>query len=226
MESVLKKHFDSFENDSAGAGAKILVGYSLSACYQHSVKDFMMIEEEVKNPWTTLSGEIKYDNPWITVTEFQVLNPSGGKGIYGKVHFKNRAIGILALDNDLNTWLVGQYRYTLNAWHWEIPEGGGPLSQDPLESAQRELREETGLIARKWSEIVHLHTSNSVTDEEGHIFLAEDLEEGASALEDTEADLKVWKLPLKDALAMALEGKITDAMSIMAILKVARIKGI
>jgi len=186
----------------------------------------MMIEEEVKNPWTTLSGEIKYDNPWITVTEFQVLNPSGGKGIYGKVHFKNRAIGILALDNDLNTWLVGQYRYTLNAWHWEIPEGGGPLSQDPLESAQRELREETGLIARKWSEIVHLHTSNSVTDEEGHIFLAEDLEEGASALEDTEADLKVWKLPLKDALAMALEGKITDAMSIMAILKVARIKGI
>lgn len=186
----------------------------------------MMIEEKVKNPWTTLSGQIKYDNPWITVTEFQVINPSGGKGIYGKVHFKNKAIGIVALDNDLNTWLVGQYRYTLNAWHWEIPEGGGPLSREPLESAQRELREETGLIGRKWTEIIHLHTSNSVTDEEGHIFLAEDLEEGASALEETEADLKVRKLPLKDALAMVLDGKITDAMSIMAILKVARMKGI
>jgi 8-oxo-dGTP pyrophosphatase MutT (NUDIX family) len=185
-----------------------------------------MMKEEIKNPWTTLSGEVKYDNPWITVTEFQVINPSGGRGIYGKVHFKNKAIGIIPLDKDMNTWLVGQYRYTLNAWHWEIPEGGGPLSQEPLASAQRELREETGLIARTWTEIVHLHTSNSVTDEEGHIFLAEDLEVGASALEETEADLKVWKLPFKEALEMVIQGKITDSMSVMAILKVARMKGI
>jgi 8-oxo-dGTP pyrophosphatase MutT (NUDIX family) len=152
-----------------------------------------------------------------------VINPSGGRGIYGKVHFKNRAIGIIPIDKNLNTWLVGQYRYTLNAWHWEIPEGGGPMDQEPLASAQRELREETGMIARRWTEIIHLHTSNSVTDEEGHIFLAEELEEGTSALEDTEADLKVWKLPLKEALEMVLTGKITDSMSIMAILKVARI---
>lgn len=185
-----------------------------------------MTDEEVKNPWTTLSGEVKYENPWIKVTEFQVINPSGGRGIYGKVHFKNNAIGIVALDKDLNTWLVGQYRYTLNSWHWEIPEGGGPLGQDPLLSAQRELREETGLLARKWTNILHLHTSNSVTDEEGHIFLAEDLEEGSSALEETEADLKVWKLPFKDALDMVLEGKITDSITVMAILKVARMKGI
>lgn len=185
-----------------------------------------MIQEKIKNPWTTLSGEVKYDNPWISVTEFQVLNPSGGKGIYGKVHFKNKAIGIIPLDNELNTWLVGQYRYTLDAWHWEIPEGGGPLNEDPLSSAQRELREETGLTAKSWSEIVHLHTSNSVTDEEGHIFLAEDLEEGSSELEATEADLKVWKLPLKDALDMVLTGKITDSMSVMGILKVARMKGL
>jgi 8-oxo-dGTP pyrophosphatase MutT (NUDIX family) len=185
-----------------------------------------MIKEEIKNPWTTLSGEVKYDNPWITVTEYQVINPSGGRGIYGKVHFKNKAIGIIPVDKDLNTWLVGQYRYTLDQWHWEIPEGGGPLTDAPVESAKRELREETGLIARSWSEVVHLHTSNSVTDEEGHIFLAEDLEEGESALEETEADLKVWKLPLRDALQMVLDGKITDSMSVMAILKVARMKGI
>lgn len=184
-----------------------------------------MIEDEVKNPWTTLSGEVKYDNPWITVTEYQVINPSGNKGIYGKVHFKNKAIGIIPLDKNFNTWLVGQYRYTLNAWHWEIPEGGGPMEDDPLASAKRELKEETGLIGRSWSEIVHLHTSNSVTDEEGFIFLAEDLEEGISDPEDTEADLKVWKLPLKEALQMVLDGKITDSMSIMGILKVARMKG-
>jgi 8-oxo-dGTP pyrophosphatase MutT (NUDIX family) len=185
-----------------------------------------MIPQTIKNPWTTLSGEIKYDNPWITVTEFQVINPSGGRGIYGKVHFKNKAIGIIPVDKDLNTWLVGQYRYTLDAWHWEIPEGGGPLKEDPLASAQRELKEETGLVARSWCEIIHLHTSNSVTDEEGHIFLAEDLQQGSSELEATEADLKVWKLPLKDALDMVLAGKITDSMSVMAILKVARLKGI
>ncbi len=185
-----------------------------------------MVEEETKNPWTTLSGEVKYDNCWITVTEYQVLNPSGGKGIYGKVHFKNKAIGIIPVDKALNTWLVGQYRYTLNAWHWEIPEGGGPLNEDPMESAKRELQEETGLRAGSWKEIIRLHTSNSVTDEEGHIFLAEELQEGASSLEETEADLKVWKLPLKEALDMVLNGKITDGMSVMAILKVARIKGI
>lgn len=186
----------------------------------------MSVQEEIRNPWRTLSGEVKYDNPWITVTEYQVINPSGGKGIYGKVHFKNKAIGIIPIDNELNTWLVGQYRYTLSAWHWEIPEGGGKLDEPALSSAQRELREETGLIAEKWSEIVHLHTSNSVTDEEGHIFLAEELTAGASALEETEADLKVWKLPLREALQMVLDGKITDSMSIMAILKVARMKGI
>ena len=185
-----------------------------------------MIPETKKNPWTTLSGEVKYDNPWITVTEFQVINPSGGRGIYGKVHFKNKAIGIIAVDNELNTWLVGQYRYTLDAWQWEIPEGGGPLNEEPLKSAQRELREETGLVAKSWSEIIHLHTSNSVTDEEGHIFLAEDLEQRSSDLEATEADLKVWKLPLKEALNMALDGKITDSMSVMGILKVARMKGL
>lgn len=185
-----------------------------------------MIQEELKNPWTTLSGEVKYENRWITVTEYQVINPSGGKGIYGKVHFKNKAIGIIPVDRDLNTWLVGQYRYTLSAWHWEIPEGGGDLNRDPLESAKRELQEETGLIAMSWTQILHLHTSNSVTDEEGYVFLAEDLRQDSNALEETEADLKVWKLPLKDALEMVLTGKITDSISIMAILKVARLKGI
>ncbi len=178
------------------------------------------------NHWQTLSSEEKYDNRWINVTEYQVLNPAGGKGIYGKVHFKNKAIGIVALDENDNTWLVGQWRYTLNEWSWEIPEGGGPLHDDPLQSAKRELKEETGLIANQWTLIQRVHLSNSVSDEEGFIFLAEDLTTGESELEETEADMKVWKLPFSDALTMVLDGKITDSLTVMAILKVARIKGI
>ena len=185
-----------------------------------------MSEKMIKNPWTTLSGEEKYDNRWIRVTEYQVINPAGGKGIYGKVHFKNKAIGVIPVDGEGNTWLVGQFRYTLNEFHWEIPEGGGPLDIEPLESAKRELKEETGLTAGKWSLLTRLHTSNSVTDEDGFVFLAEDLEQGESELEETEADLKVKKLPLKEAVDMVLRGEITDSMSMIGLLLVARLKGI
>lgn len=178
------------------------------------------------NSWQTLSSEEKYDNRWINVTEHQVINPAGGKGIYGKVHFKNKGIGIVAFDNDANTWLVGQWRYTLDKWSWEIPEGGGALETDPIESAKRELKEETGLVAGRWAMIQRAYLSNSVSDEEGFLFLAEDLTQQESELEDTEADLKVWKLPFKDALQMVLTGKITDSLSVMGILKVARMKGL
>lgn len=178
------------------------------------------------NSWQTLSSEEKYDNRWINVTEYQVINPAGGKGIYGKVHFKNKGIGIVAFDNDENTWLVGQWRYTLDEWCWEIPEGGGALDTDPIESAKRELKEETGLVAERWTMIQRAYLSNSVSDEEGFLFLAEDLTQQESELEDTEADLKVWKLPFKDALQMVLTGKITDSLSVMGILKVARMKGL
>ncbi len=107
--------------------------------------------EEQKNPWQIISGKEVYDNKWINVTEYDVINPNGGKGIYGKVHFKNIAIGIVVLDDELNTWLVGQYRFTINEYTWEIPEGGGPLDIDPLVSAKRELLEETGLVAHEWT---------------------------------------------------------------------------
>lgn len=181
---------------------------------------------ENKKSWITLSGDQKYDNPWIQVTEYQVINPAGKPGIYGKVHFKNKAIGIIPLDDQINTWLVGQHRYVLNEWSWEIPEGGGPLSVDILESAKRELKEETGLTANRWTQILRTHLSNSVSDEEGFIFLAEDLTEGAKQLEDTEADMKVWKLPFKEALKMVLEGEITDSLSVMGILRAGKIMGV
>lgn len=185
-----------------------------------------MQKENVQNTWKTLSGEEKYNNRWITVTEYKVINPAGKSGIYGKVHFKNKAIGIIPIDDQGNTWLVGQFRYALNEYSWEIPEGGGPLGTDPLESARRELKEEAGITARKWTFLTRLHTSNSVTDEEGLLFLAEDLDYGENELEDTEADLKVRKLPLKEAVEMVMREEITDSMSMIGLLKVARMKGI
>ncbi|HVG14044.1 MAG TPA: NUDIX hydrolase, partial [Chitinophagaceae bacterium] len=175
--------------------------------------------DEKKNPWTVLSQKAIYDNPWINVTEFDVLNPKGGKGIYGKVHFKNQAIGIIALDEDLNTYLVGQYRFTLNQYSWEIPEGGGPLGTDILDSAKRELKEETGLVAEEWTKLMNFHLSNSVCDEYGGIFLARNLRQEESMPEDTE-DLVVRKLPFEEAYQMVEDGIITDSLAVAAILKV------
>lgn len=185
-----------------------------------------MAKEKIKNPWTTLSGESKYDNRWINVTEYQVINPAGGKGIYGKIHFKNRGIGIVPLDNEGNTWLVGQYRYTLNEFHWEIPEGGGPLGEDGLETAKRELKEETGITANKWRFLLRVNPSNSVSDEVCEIYVAEDLEFGENDLEETEADLLVRKVPLSEAIAMVDRGEIADSMSMLALLAIAREKGL
>ena len=178
----------------------------------------------MQNKWKTLSTEDVYDNPWIKLEEHQVINPGGGRGIYGKVHFKNTAIGIIALDKDDNIWLVGQHRYPLNEWSWEIPEGGGPKGTEVLESAKRELKEETGLVAEKWTIIQRAHLSNSVSDEEGFIFLAEELTAGDMEQEDTEADMKVWKLPFREALQLVLDGKITDSLSVMGILKLFYLK--
>lgn len=173
--------------------------------------------EEI-NPWQTLKSEEKYNNNWIRLTEHQVINPSGGKGIYGEVHFKNLAIGILPLDENYNTWLVGQYRYPLKAYSWEIPEGGGPLGEDPIDSARRELLEETGMSAKNWREIQRMHLSNSVSDELSIIYIATDLTQGVAMPEETE-QLIVKKLPFEEVYLMVLGGKITDSMSVAAILR-------
>lgn len=183
------------------------------------------VDPQQTNPWTTLTARAIYDNPWIALTEYDIINPSGMKGIYGKVHFKNKAVGIVALDDARNTYLVGQYRYTLNAWSWEIPEGGSPVGGDALESAKRELKEETGLTANRWTILQRVHLSNSVSDEEGFIYLAEGLVSGKQALEETEADLKVRKLPFEEALRMVMEGEITDSLSVIGILRVGRMLG-
>mgnify|MGYP003656231002 CR=1 FL=1 len=131
-------------------------------------------------------------------------------------------MGIIPIDEDLNTWLIGQYRYPLDEYAWEIPMGGGPLDEDKLESAKRELKEETGLTAAKWTEIMKIHTSNSVTDEVGFVYLAEGLTQGETEFEETEV-LKIRKLPFTEVLEMVMNGAITDGISIAGVLKAARI---
>jgi 8-oxo-dGTP pyrophosphatase MutT (NUDIX family) len=172
-----------------------------------------------RNPWTIINAKKVYENPWIGVTEYDVLNPKGGSGIYGKVNFKNKAIGVIVLDNADNTYLIGQFRFTLNQYSWEIPEGGGPEGEEPLETAKRELLEETGIVAENWVKLLDIHTSNSVTDEFGHIFLATALHFSEANPEETE-ELRLWKLPFEDAYQMVLNGQITDSLSIAAILRV------
>ena len=149
-----------------------------------------------------------------------MTNPAGGPGIYGKVCFKSQAVGIIPLDAQGNTWLVGQHRYTLDQWSWEIPMGGSPLGEDCLKTARRELEEETGLKAQTFTRILHLHTSNSITDEEAYVFLARQLTQGDTAFDETE-DIEVRKLPLTEAVAMAQDGRITDAISVAGLLQLA-----
>jgi 8-oxo-dGTP pyrophosphatase MutT (NUDIX family) len=177
------------------------------------------MQNEESNPWQTLNTNIGYENPWIKVQHNEVLNPSGKPGIYGVVHFKNLAIGVIPLDKDNNTWIVGQYRYALNQYSWEIPEGGGKIGVDPLDSAKRELLEECGLIAHKWEKIMEMHLSNSTTDEHSLVYVARDLEYTDSEPEETE-QLIIKKIPFEELYQMVKRGEVTDGISVAAVLKV------
>jgi 8-oxo-dGTP pyrophosphatase MutT (NUDIX family) len=177
-------------------------------------------------PWRRRARWVAYENPWITVWHDDVSRPDGSPGIYGVVHFASLAAGIVALDDEDRVLLVGQHRYTLDAYSWEIPEGGVPAGEDALEGARRELREETGVVATTWREIGRFHLSNSVTDEAGVLYLATDLTQEAAAPEATE-DLAIRWVPFDEALAMTLDGRISDAIAIMGIQRIAldRLRG-
>ena len=178
-----------------------------------------MNKELFNNPWTILDKVTVYENQWIKVIHHDVLNPSGNKGIYGQVHFKNKAIAIVAVDSDMNTFLVGQYRFPTNSYSWEVPEGGCPYEEEPLKAAKRELEEETGIVAQHWELISNAHLSNSVSDEYGYVFLATGLSQHTAMPEETE-QLVVKKLPLNEAFKMVSEGGITDSLSVIAFQKV------
>ncbi len=178
----------------------------------------MSMKNENQNPWQTKSSEIRYDNPWIQIQHNEVINPAGNPGIYGVVHFKNLAIGIIPLDENNNTWIVGQYRYATNSYSWEIPEGGGKLDTNPIVSAQRELLEECGIIAKQWEKILEMDLSNSATNEHAILYVARDLQLTHAEPEETE-DLQLKKVPFETLYQMVLNGEVQDAMSVAAVLK-------
>ena len=177
------------------------------------------IHVEERGPWKTISVEERYSTPWIQVSHHDVIDPSGTPGIYGVVHFRNIAVGVVPLDEDLNTWIVGQYRYPIKAYSWEIPEGGGVRDRPALESAKRELREEVGIVAQHWIEILHMDLSNSASDEEAVIFVAQGL-----TFHEPEPDhneqLVIRKLPFSELHEMVVRGELRDSLTVAAVLKI------
>lgn len=168
--------------------------------------------------WVTLSSREVYSNPWIKVKHNEVTTPSGTPGVYGVVSFKNHAVGVIPVDHDGNTWLVCQTRYVLGMKTWEIPEGGVPNGEALVLGAKRELQEEVGLKASHYETLMEMDLSNSVTDEKATVFVATGLEACEPNHEDTE-DITVRKLPIKEAIQMVIDGQITDAISVAALLK-------
>jgi 8-oxo-dGTP pyrophosphatase MutT (NUDIX family) len=186
-----------------------------------SYDDPVTADDEVRvGPWVRRSRIVAYANPWVTVWHDEVTRPDREPGIYGVVHFANLAAGVVVLDGDDRVLLVGQHRYTLDAFSWEIPEGGVPAGESALEGARRELREETGVEAAEWHELARLHLSNSVTDEAAVLFLATRLTLGPADPDGTE-ELAVRWVPFPEVLAMTFDGRITDALSVVAIQRVA-----
>jgi len=180
----------------------------------------MSVERRPNGPWTRTSRRVAYENPWITVWHDEVDRPDGNPGIYGVVHFAGSAVGALVLDADDRVLLVGQHRYTIEAWSWEIPEGGVPVGETPLDGARRELREETGVEAPDWRELLRFHLSNSITDEAGVLFAARAVRHGEPQPDPTEQLVVRW-VPFQEAMAMISAGSITDALTIMAMQRMA-----
>jgi 8-oxo-dGTP pyrophosphatase MutT (NUDIX family) len=170
------------------------------------------------DPWTTLSSRVAYSNPWIEVEERQVLTPAGTPGLYGIVRFRKLAIGVLPIEPDGTVWLVGQWRPPLDLYSWEMPEGGGDKDVAPEESARRELKEETGLDAGHLREVLRMHLSNSVCDEAAICYIATQLTQGEAAPEETE-QLSIRRTPFRQALQEALEGAITDSLTVATLLR-------
>ena len=174
-------------------------------------------------PWIRNARRVAYENPWLTLWHDDVTRPDGAPGIYGVVHFANLAAGVLVLDDADRVLLVGQHRYTIDAYSWELPEGGVPDGESALDGAKRELREETGVEAADWRELARVHLSNSVTDELAVLFVATGLTHGIATPDGTE-DLAIRWLPFEDVLAMTLDGRISDAMTVIAVERLALLR--
>ncbi|MFZ1686767.1 MAG: NUDIX hydrolase [Flavobacteriales bacterium] len=174
---------------------------------------------EKLGPWTKLKEEEVYASPWITVSKHDIIDPGGKPGTYSVVHFRSIAVGVVALDDELNTWIVGQYRYPTRSYGWEIPEGGSPRDIPPLDGAKRELREEAGIVAERWTEILRMDLSNSASDEHAILYVARGLTFHEPEPDHNE-ELTLRKLHFNELYAMVQNGEITDSLTVAAVLKV------
>jgi hypothetical protein len=195
---------------------KIITSVHWAEVFYFCITNTLMEEEQ--NPWKILAAKPVYKNPWIELTEYDVINPSGGTGIYGKVHFRNTAIGIITLTDDLETHLVGQYRFTLDQYSWEIPEGGAPEGTDPWKAPNASCWKKRAWQANNWQLLFNMHLSNSVCDEYAYVYLARELTQHEPQPEETE-QLVVKQLPFEEVYRLVTGGHITDSMSIAAVLK-------
>ena len=171
-------------------------------------------------PWRRGEARVVYENPWIAVTEQTAVAPTGAPAVYGVVGFKNLALAILPIHADGGVVLVGQHRFPFGDYSWELPEGGGPKAEDPLEGAKRELAEETGLAAGEWREVLRVQLSNSVTDELAIAYLATELSPapGVHHVDSTEEIAQV-RVPFREALDAANAGHIRDALTVAMLLR-------
>jgi len=171
-------------------------------------------------PWIRGVEETVFENPWLRVSRHDATAPTGRHVQYGLVSFKNLALAVLPLHEDGTVTLVGQNRFALADYSWEIPEGGGPVGEDPLEGAKRELAEETGLVAAEWRAVLWAQLSNSVTDERAIGYVALGLSQGASGhqADDTE-DIVLARVPFREALDAALAGYLQDILTVAMLLR-------
>jgi 8-oxo-dGTP pyrophosphatase MutT (NUDIX family) len=177
------------------------------------------VDVEKPTPWTAGPGRLLYDTRWIKLIEYDAVAPTGRTTTYGVVRFQNLAAGVVPLHEDGTVTLVGQQRFALRNYEWEIPEGGVPFDEDPLVGAKRELREEVGLEAKEWREILRLQLSNSITDERAVCFLARDFTPVPIDPDETEI-LDIVRVPFRDLLAEIAAGRIQDVMTVAATLRV------
>jgi 8-oxo-dGTP pyrophosphatase MutT (NUDIX family) len=172
------------------------------------------------DPWKPGAERVAFESGWITVTEQVATAPTGKLSPYGLVKFKNLAVAVLPIHEDGTIVLVGQHRFPLGDYTWELPEGGSPLGEDPLDGARRELAEETGLAAAEWREVMRTQLSNSVTDERMIGYLALGLSPAASAHEADETEsIALARVPFREALDAAMAGYLPDMLTVAMLLR-------
>jgi ADP-ribose pyrophosphatase len=176
------------------------------------------IWEEDGNPWIVKSVDRPFENEWLALDRHKVVRPDGDDGTYTVVRIRRVAVGVLPIEPDGSVHLVGQWRFPLGRYSWEMPEGGAEPGEDPLDCAKRELEEETGLSAGRFERVLELDMSNSLTDERAVIYLAFDLRAGEASPEGTEV-LRRRRAHFRDVLERVADYRITDAMTVAAVLR-------